>query len=75
MQLLHGLSMMRTAGDSRLDALAKVILDAVQHQRCMVDGIDLRSRQGQRILDRVKHEATLPHSMRALPFAQDPVLH
>lgn len=75
MQLLHGLSMMSTAGDGRLDALAKVILDTVQHQRCVVDGIDLRSRQGQRILDEVRHEATLPQPMRVSPFAQDPVPH
>lgn len=45
-----GLAMMRATGHCSLDALAEVVLDSVQDNRRVVDGVDLCSCQGLRVL-------------------------
>ena len=45
--LFYGLAMVRAAWGSRLDAMSEVVFHAADHQRGVVDGIYLGSRQGE----------------------------
>lgn len=74
MQLLHRLAMVGTARGRGLDALAEVVLDTVDHERCVVDGIHLSPCQGKRILAIIQHETVFlahlnwaVHTIRARP--------
>ena len=42
---LHRSSMMGCTWIGRLDPRSKVVLDSSEHDRCMVDGIDLSSKE------------------------------
>lgn len=50
MDLLHGLSMVSTARRGCLNALTKVVLNAADDQRGVIDSIYLCSRQGLGVL-------------------------
>jgi hypothetical protein len=57
-QLLHWLSVMCTARDRCLYALAKVVLDTIENNRRVIYGINIRSSQCQRILQFVRTTTT-----------------
>lgn len=54
MDFLHGLSVVRAPWVGCLDAMAKVVFHAVEHDGCVVDGINVRAREREGPLDYVR---------------------